>query len=138
MRTYSIAVFFIIAGLAISCSKSDSNENVNTVISQGNWIVHLYTKNGTNETSSYSGYVFTFAQGGTMTVVKGATTYTGTWAVVQDSGKTKLVITWTSIGLPSALSEIDEDWLLVSSSDTLIELEDGNSSKDVDLHFHRQ
>lgn len=117
--------------------KSSTDDTVASVITQGTWKVHFYSVNGKEETSAYSALTFTFATSGAVTVTNGATTNSGTWSEITDSGKKKLVLTWTGGAIPVLLLEIEEDWIIETKSATMIELSNSGGSAKV-LHFQKK
>jgi hypothetical protein len=113
--------------LIFSCSKDDNN-NPSTPpavapVLPGNWMIHYYF-DVTDKTSNYEAYTFTFNSNGTFTASKTGSTYSGTWSDVIDSGKRKFILDFDASVTESALLELEEDWIVVSSSSTLINLED--------------
>lgn len=138
MRKTILLLSFLTAGIISSCTKDSDSDSIASIVTQGSWVVHLYTNDAVDETSNYSGYTFTFNSGGIIQATKGSTTYSGLWSEVKDSGKTKFVIVWTGTGIPSALQEIEEDWVVTSKSSTVLELTDSGSAPFDILHFHRK
>lgn len=127
-----------IAVLALAgCSKSGSTSNpddIASVITQGKWVIHYYLNQGKDETGNYAGYVFSFGNAGALSATVSSNTNAGTWTELVDSGKRKLVISWTGGGIPVVLLELEDDWILKSKSSTLIELTNGTD----ELHFMKQ
>ena len=126
-----------------SCSKKSSNNNsgvpeaLSTAIVKGNWVVHLFEVQGKNQTSDLAGYVFIFKTNNVMVATKGNDSFSGTWSEENDSGRKKLIIKWGFGPITRELSELEEDWVVVSSTSTMIELGDDNPAKSSKLHFRR-
>lgn len=118
-------VQFFFAGfllLAASCSKDDNggtSAQVATSLKSGTWKVTSYVDNGTDETSSFNSFTFTFAGSGTVTAVNSVLTATGTWSTGTDDSKHKLNLVFTN---PALFDEISEDWEIVSHTSTQISL----------------
>lgn len=137
--TLFLAVFVMIL-TGISCKKDSSgaDNTLSGLVVSGTWSVHLYTDNGADFTNNYSGYSFQFKSGGAMSATKAPTTTSGIWAEVEDSGKTKFILSWVGGAIPVALLEIEEDWVLTSKSSTMIELSNTNGSGVTRvLHFQK-
>lgn len=122
-------LFALVTGLLMlsSCKKaSDSTPAitltaVNTTVVTGSWKVTYYYDKTFDATASFSGYSFTFASGGTITAVKGASTVNGTWSSGNDDSKVKFVI---SFATPANFTEISNDWHVIERTDTKIRLQD--------------
>ncbi|MBK7874118.1 MAG: hypothetical protein IPJ74_27455 [Saprospiraceae bacterium] len=84
-----------------------------------------------DETSDFSGYVFTFEQGGVFKSTKNGVTTTGTWQV--NSSSNKLIINSGSAVKP--LDDLSDDWIIVEKNDKLIKLKDDNDEHDEFLNF---
>lgn len=103
-------------------SNSGGTDTFVTVITSGTWRVTYYFDDD-DETSDYNGYVFTFNANNTITVVKNALTYTGTWSFYEDDGVAIFELNFSD----SELSELGDDWELLEFSNTVVELkDDGN------------
>lgn len=140
MKRALLLVSLVVSSLIFNgCDKksSSTDDTVASVITQGTWKVHFYSVNGKEETSTYSGLTFTFASSGAVTVTNGATTNSGTWSEITDSGKKKLVLTWTGGAIPVLLLEIEEDWIIDAKTATMIELSNTGGSAKV-LHFQKK
>ena len=83
------------------------------------WIVSSYLDDGVDETNDFNGYEFTFESSGTVNASNGGSTVMGNWAS-QDNA-TELVL---NFGANIPLDELNDDWDVVSISDTQIELVD--------------
>lgn len=131
-------LFFAVTLLASSCTKDDNsnnnsgNNNANVVPASGQWkISYFFDKQ--EETSNYTGYTFDFAANGTLTTQGNGQTYTGTWQTNVDDSKDKFVINYTGT-VPSALQELEEDWLILVIDNNLMHFEHtsgGNGDTDV-------
>ena len=116
-----------------SCKKDEkiSPSNSSTVLQDTNWKVTLFSEDGVNETSYFSGYTFDFMDGGVVKATSGSNTVNGTWATRDDSGKTKLDLNFDDV---NNFDELDEDWEILTQSSTKIELKHvsgGNGGTDL-------
>lgn len=134
----NILVSILVLSSFIGCNKDEDNssggDTIASVITQGKWVIHYYLNQGKDETSNYSGYVFSFGNGGSLSATSLSNTTSGSWSELLDSGKTKLIINWNGGGIPVVLLELEEHWVLKSKSSTLIELTNGPD----ELHFKKQ
>ncbi|MCK7554508.1 hypothetical protein MKQ70_05610 [Chitinophaga sedimenti] len=122
------------ATLFAACSRNDDNNAVNPgpVAASGTWRVTLFSERGGDETSDFSGYTFTFADGGTATAAKGGTSKTGSWS---SSSKKFNIDFGVKSDANKPLGELTDDWLVISASSTEIKLRDDNSSSAEYLTF---
>lgn len=130
---YLYIVIFAFATSLGSCKKDDSGSSpaVSGIVTQGSWRVTLYSDNGNNETSKFTGYNFTFSSSGVVTAVKSGSTVSGTWSGSNDDSQNKLNLFFTS---PPDFEEISDDWHILQKSSSKIELEDvsgGNGGTDL-------
>lgn len=137
--------------LTWSCSTSDDSPNnststqevVNTAQS-GDWIITYFYDTDSEETSNFTGYVFSFGSNGVLTATNGTTTVTGTWSVTtsnstDDSPDDDLDFN-IDFSAPADFAELTDDWDIISISSTQIQLIDvsgGNGGTDY-LTFMKQ
>lgn len=127
-----LALLFML-NVASTCSNDDDTVPatvdptpvINTV-NQGTWRVTLFDDSGTNETSNFTGYNFTFGSSNVLTATNGTNTYTGTWSVTSDnsgddspSNDLDFNIAFAS---PPNFAELTEDWNIVTYNATTIQL----------------
>lgn len=108
-------------------SSGGNTNNLDTILSDGTWIVDSYTDDGTDETSDYTGYQLTFMSNGTVQATNG-TVINGTWSV-QSAGN---VLNLNFGGVP--FDEFNDDWDVISVTSTEVILQDvsgGNGGTDV-------
>lgn len=130
-----IFLCIIAASFAASCTPDDSNtpsNDVNTIVTNGEWVVSYFWDKTKDETHKFSGYTFYFDDNGVFRALKQGVTTTGTWSV--NSSQTKFIL-FLSNAAP--LEEINDDWLLVERSANLIKLKDDNDEHVEELHFRR-
>ena len=124
---FAVLAFFLTAILFVSsCSKNDSsNMDVPAGIGPtlpGQWMIHYYF-NVTEQSAKYVDCTFTFNSNGTFTASKAGSISNGTWKEELDSGKRKLTLDFDASVTDNALLELEEDWLVASSSNLLINLQ---------------
>lgn len=134
-----------------ACSTDDDSNSdnslqiaqVQTVIESGTWRITNLNDSGQDETSDFAGYNFTFESDGTLSATNGTTTQEGTWSLTSDSSSSSsdddnddndiefnifFPVTDSNI-----FDDLNDDWDIVSTSATRIELIDvGDSSADTD------
>jgi hypothetical protein len=129
-----------VASMCSSDDNSSSSQDPTPVINaatQGTWRVTSYVDSGTDETNHFTGYNFTFGNGGVLTATNGSNTVTGTWSVLNDdtnddspSNDLDFNIGFTA---PANFADLTDDWDIVSYSDTtisLIDISGGNGGTD--------
>ena len=122
-----IHALIILSIFFFSCSNDNSTTpvitpaNVTNVVTSGNWRVTLYVDSGQDETSSFSGYNFVFASGGSVVATKNGASVSGTWSTLLDDSQTKLVLNFIT---PADFIEISDDWHVIEQTANLIRLED--------------
>lgn len=133
----SIALSIAFAILLSSCSKEEDAtvdnvaeiQEVQSTMQTGNWRITNLNDSGEDETADFTDYTFTFAEDGTITATNGTTTQTGTWSVIndRDDDDTQDDIEFNilfSVSDTSDFEDLNDDWDIVSISDTKIELID--------------
>jgi hypothetical protein len=113
MKTFLLIICF---GISISSckklvQKQEENEAIE-IITNGVWTVQQYTENGTDITSSFSGYVFQFKQDGTVVGTKDSVSTTGTWSA--DVNNYTITSNFPSVGNP--LNRLNSVWKITDSS----------------------
>jgi len=124
----------------VSCSKDDDSSSsdpttiTNEISNSGNWRVALFSEEGVDETSYFNGYTFAFNSNNIVIATKSGSSISGSWTVIQDSGKNKLVLSFPDQG---KFEEISEDWEILVKTDNNINLRHvsgGNGGTDL-LNF---
>jgi hypothetical protein len=120
-----LALFML--NVASMCSHDDHSSNSSQIVTNtqnavvsGSWRVTLFSEDGSNQTSNYSNYNFTFNSNGTLTAVNGSTTMNGTWATGTDDSTPKMYIYFNVANGP--FEEISEDWRILSNTSSKVEL----------------
>ena len=99
-------------------SNGNGGSDLSSVLTDGLWTVSSYLDDGNDETNDYNGFTFDFASDGVVIADNGTAT-NGTWAA--QNGDNKLVL---DFGAMMPLDEFNDDWDVISVSDTQIELRD--------------
>ncbi len=99
-------------------SNGNGGSDLSTVLVDGLWTVSSYLDDGNDETNDYNGFTFDFVADGSVIADNGSAT-NGTWA--GQNGDNKLVL---DFGTVMPLDEFNDDWDVISVSDTQIELRD--------------
>ena len=153
MKTIMKSTFLVLLSLSfvMSCTSNDDNDNPNnndqqiaaivTAVQSGTWRISNFNDSGQNETSDFNGYSFTFNVNGSLVASNGTTTVNGTWSVTDDSNSNDDSSSdddvdfniFFSVPESSDFEDLNDDWDVVSSSSTRIELIDisgGNGGTD--------
>ncbi|MBN2681614.1 MAG: hypothetical protein JXR58_03845 [Bacteroidales bacterium] len=132
--------FIVILSLALFFTACNSDDepvptvtSTSDVLETGSWKVSYYYDSDKDETSDFSAYSFSFNNDRSLVATMGSTVKNGTWSVYQSDGKTKMDI---NLGTAEPLEELNDDWIVVESSSSLIKLEDQSGDGSMDyLHF---
>jgi len=102
-------------------TESTSGDTLSDTLTEANsiWMVSSFVDEGDNETAAFNGYQLSFSTSGAVSAQNGNSTTAGTW--YSQKNATELVIDFDTENI---LDELDEDWKVVSISETQIELED--------------
>lgn len=107
-----------------SCSDDNAAPSTKAIIQQGKWKITSFSNNGTDETSTFNGYEFTFAANGQVTATKSGSSVTGTWSAGADESFNKISLTFASL----ALINLNHEWTFLTKSYTVFSLEYLSSS----------
>jgi len=145
ITTFFSRIFLSLGTLLVllSCSSDNSviGDNsveirqISDVAKSGTWRITNYIDSGKNETNDYAGYNFTFGDNGVLTASNGSNTITGTWSVTNDnsSSSSNGIDFNISLSSPPNFEELSDEWDIVSSGATKIDLIDisgGNGGTD--------
>jgi len=119
-----------LAGCKKNSSSPSSSTNASSILTTGSWRVSYYHESGNDNTSNFSGYTFTFNSNGSMTSSNLSGTTNGTWSSDDSHNEFHM-----SIGNSSPLSDISNGWLIISATNTEIDMKDDNSSHNEEVHF---
>jgi hypothetical protein len=126
-----------------SCSSDDDSGNVNTnefeniknTLIQGEWKVSKLIDGQSDYTADFESFVFTFNEDGTVVAQNDLFTENGTWAYDNSSSSSdsseELILQFSEM---TPFDEINDDWDIVSVSNSKIELSDvSGGNGDVEL-----
>jgi hypothetical protein len=114
----------------------NSNNSLSGTVTSGKWTISYFYDNDKEETSDYSGYSFEFNTDKTLTATRNGITTSGTWNEATDDGLPRLVIMLNTTD--NKLTELNDDWVIESKTDTQIKLKDDNPDRNEQLHFSKQ
>lgn len=105
-------------------------------LNEGTWLIANFINKGVVETVNYNDFVFDFMPDGTVTATKINEVVNGTWEVVYDSGKLKLLLNFNDI-IP--FNKFNEDWITVDVQTARVEVSniDSNTNAESKLVFER-
>lgn len=108
-----------------------NNPELATIIIDGSWYVSSYIDDNENKTYEYNGYTFTFAANGATVATKNGVLTNGTWSSYVNNGSTILDLNYVG----NTLDHIDENWIVIEYSTTLIKLRHQDSGSNEDVHY---
>jgi hypothetical protein len=128
----SLLALAAIALTFAACKKDDPIDlgQTPTIIQAGTWRITQFNEDGSDHTSHFTGYSFTFSNGGVVTATKDTSTVTGTWSTGTDDSTPKFNLAFTA----TQFEELSDDWHIKTQADSKIELEDvsgGNGGTDL-------
>lgn len=94
----------------------------------GSWKITVFSENGNDKTSHFSGYNFTFGSDNYLIADNGTNSYAGIWSVTTDdssdddhpSGDIDFNILFS---VPDSFTGLNEDWHIVHRTSTKLSLE---------------
>ncbi|MBO0937248.1 hypothetical protein J2I47_11890 [Fibrella sp. HMF5335] len=97
----------------------------------GSWkITSLIDNNGRDRTSRYSAYNFDFLDSGELQVKQGTTVVKkGTWSTGSSYWTTTIVIKISGVLPEEDLGDLNEDWRIITKSDTRVDVQNGGGKK---------
>ena len=149
MKTIKLILIGIFGFLfLVSCNEDDDNPTndpqttVESNVQSGTWKITKFIDSGTDETNHFTGYNFTFNSSGVLIANNGTNNFEGTWSISDsnsnDDSQDDLDFN-INFNLSNDFEDLNDDWDIVSYSDTIINLIDisgGNGDTDV-LTFER-
>ncbi len=151
---YGIVLVLSLSLMSAMCSSDDDGASnttseqiaeVESIAEIGTWRITNFADSGQDETSDFTEYEFTFGSNGMLSATNGTTTYTGTWSISSDDDSSGGDDDGLEFDIDFAVPEsnmfddLDDDWDIVSYSDTiinLIDIDDDGNDTDV-LTFER-
>jgi hypothetical protein len=116
-----IAFVIVFTFLLTGCKKAVENAQQDLVVlamTDGQWVVTSFTKNGTNITADFASYKFKYYSNKTVDAIKSGTVEkTGTW-----DGDASAMTTWANFSAPPyPLDLINGSWHIDRNSWTYVE-----------------
>ncbi|MBK7432942.1 MAG: hypothetical protein IPI66_02935 [Chitinophagaceae bacterium] len=119
-------LLFSFFALFSSCSKSDPGvinpTNTSAILVQSNWRITYYSDNGTEGTSDFNGFKFTFSANGTVSAANDILAIPGNWSSYSDDSRNNLLLNFSNI-LP-VIATLNHDWHIIEKTTIKIRLED--------------
>lgn len=116
------------------------NFDLTTTLPQGTWQVGFYSDHGSDQTLNFTGYTFTFAANGGVTVTNGTAPVSGTWSITTNNNSPLYTAPATAddspndpvdfnlffplASCPVLLNDIEDDWDKVFVTNATIMLKD--------------
>lgn len=135
----------------IACSDDDDDSvtpknvvqtTIENNMRNGTWIITKFSEDTVDETTNYAGFTFSFEAGGLLRA-NGITTFEGTWSISDSNSNDDTADDLDfniNFNVTNNLQDLNDDWDILTYSDTKIELEDvsgGDGSVDL-LTFEKQ
>lgn len=137
MKKKIVVLLLLLVVLSPSCKKYIQQQQQNAlerIITNGTWIVTRYLENGTDITTSFSGYVFKFNSNGTVTGTNTGTVANGTWS--GDVSTKTIISQFPSAGAP--VDKLNAEWKITDSySDSVAAKTTINTTINI-LNLHKQ
>lgn len=142
IANYKILMMVALAFLFLNCSTDDDTDDINDQMEvvqpadqvedeviEGTWRITEFIDSGDNETALFADYNFTFNTNGTLIATNDTDTLEGTWSITSDDDddddEDDLDFNiFFPVPDSNDFEELNDDWDIVSSSSTRIELAD--------------
>jgi len=134
----AVLACFVALFTIVSCKKDD-NKTKNTIesnVQSGTWKITKFVDSGTDETSQFSGYNFSFNNSGVLNASNGSNNFDGSWSITDnnsnDDSQDDLDFN-INFSVTNNFEDLSDDWDFISQSETKIELIDvsgGNGGTD--------
>lgn len=129
LKHIPIFLALLFAGITFtSCSKDNTTTTIGTSITtsallvQGTWRVTYFYGSGTDGTANYNGYIFTFVNGGSVSIINGSIVYNGSWTTHNDDSQNKLYMNFGVTTSP--IVDLAKDWHIVEKTSAKLRMED--------------
>ena len=113
------------------CSKSNGPSADDPQLSGTKWVVSYFWDKDKDETNDFSGYSFEFQDNNVLIAyLPDGSTKTGIWTTNSSNNTLHFVISGTY-----ALDEMNDEWVIITQTNTVIKLKDDNTTHLEELHF---
>jgi hypothetical protein len=129
------------AGTNSATGSSAAGDSVTVALTNGKWTINSLTQKTEDNSNAFAGYVFTFSVNGKLSAVKNGVEVQGTWSYTPavtyygSTSKNALII---NTGTDNPFRRLTGTWNLVSSSATVIRLDNPEIAEDEHLQFQKQ
>lgn len=133
-------MFLLVAFSMVACKKEKIEDSVKSQVqdqvTSGQWRITQFVDSDEDETSRYLNYQFVFSSNGSLSATNGTTQYSGTWNVSDSNSNddsSSDVHFNIQINTTGEFADVNDDWHIVSQSNTKIVLTDvsgGNGGTD--------
>lgn len=139
MKKLAAVVLLGTTFLFVSCKKEDvkTQKEIESEVTSGTWRISSFIDSGTDETSNFNGFTFTFNADGGLTASNGSTTYNGTWSITDSNSNDDSADDLDFniyFNLTNNFEDLNDDWDIKSHTSSTIELSDvsgGNGGTDL-------
>jgi hypothetical protein len=134
---YRILALFLLITLSVSCKKVIERKKEQAVIdaiTNGTWLVELYSENGLVRTGDFKGYEFKFNENETLNALRAGSTIPGTWKA--DVAQYSITTNFPSATDP--LKKLNGVWKLTDSYLDYVEAESTTSGVEKKLHLRKK
>ena len=120
----SILLFILGCGDDPNPEENPKIEEVKSIVLNGKWQIVYFFDTDEEETDKFTGYTFQFLPSGSVVATDGPGSVSGAWSITDQSNSNghsdiDFNISFTTAPL---LDELSEDWEIISTSNTKIEL----------------
>ena len=133
MLMKSLVSFFMLCLIAtqfIACNKETANPSTPLPVTAssvtGNFTVGSFVSTG-DQTSTFSGFLFTFKENGTIVATKGSDSFDGTWKF-DDGNSAEIKISFSVF----PLNQLNGSWHIEDLTDDHLYLKDSSETEDND------
>ena len=134
-KLYTLFLLVLILGSCKKTAEKIGEDLVIKAMTDGQWKVTKFTQNGTDITTSFSGYKFQYYSNKTVdAILNGTTERTGNW-----DGNAYAMTTWAEFtGAPNPISLINGTWNITKNSWTYVEATQTNGGDTKTLRLDKQ
>ena len=134
----SLALSSALVLILSSCSSGDDSnssanltgvQEVQSTVQSGTWRITNMNDSGEDETADFAGYRFTFSEDGSVSATNGTVSQNGSWSVIDDRDDDDReddieFNLFFPVPDTSDFEDLNDDWDIVSITDSKIELID--------------
>lgn len=124
-----LMMFFLVTGISSGCQKAvvdASKELLLEIMTNGRWVIEVYSQDNIDLTAEYAGYEFQFYRDGKLEGIKGSEVVSGTW--VPDTRNLTMQSNFPS-GSNTLLIRLNETWKITKSSMSHVEAKPLSNTK---------